>query len=198
MISIPSRLVFSIPVALLLASSMAMAQQPPQTPSDPPKPPSTVPPPGDISRPTVPSRDQLEKEFQESLTGAVLEGVWQMTGEGGLKGVAPLTDPKPDKYAIASAKKINDDTWVINARIQFGDKDVTVPVPVRVVWAEDTAVITLNDLAIPMIGTYTARVMIHHGFYSGVWYCGQKNYGGVMQGRIIKEAAAKEKTPSDK
>lgn len=121
-----------------------------------------------------------------------------MTGEGGLNGRAPLTDPKPDKYTIASAARLNDDTWVINARIQFGDKDVTVPVPVRVVWAEDTAVITLNDLAIPMVGTYSARVMIHHGFYSGVWYCGEKNYGGVMQGRIVKEAAAKEKTPSDK
>jgi hypothetical protein len=146
-------------------------------------------------RPQVPSREQLEKEFQESLTGATLEGVWQMTGEGGLKGTTPLTDPKPDKYTVSSATRLKDDNWVIHARIQFGDKDVTVPVLVRVVWAEDTAVITLNDLSIPMVGTYSARVMIHHGFYSGVWYCGERNYGGVMQGRIIKEAAVKEETP---
>ena len=198
MISIPSRLVFCIPAALLLASSMAMAQQPPQTPSGTPKPPSMVPPRGDISRPTVPPRDQLEREFEEALTGATLEGVWQMTGEGGLKGSAPLTEPKPDKYTISSVKKLTPDLWAIIARIQYGDKDVTVPVPVRVVWAEDTAIITLNDLSIPMIGTYTARVMIHHGFYSGVWYCGEKNYGGVMQGRIVKEAATNVRTPSDK
>jgi hypothetical protein len=42
----------------------------------------------------------------------------------------------------------------------------------------------------PLLGTYSARVMIHHGFYSGVWYCGEKNYGGVMQGRITKEPVA--------
>jgi hypothetical protein len=76
------------------------------------------------------------------------------------------------------------------AQIDFGDNDAFIPVPVRVVWAEDTAIITLNDLAVPMIGTYSARVMIHNGFYSGVWYCNAKNYGGVMQGRIVKTAAA--------
>lgn len=198
MISISSRIAHCIPVAFLLALPLAFAQQSPQPPPTTPKQSPTEPPGVEIVRPQVPSREQLEKEFQESLTGATLEGVWQMTGEGGLNGRAPLTDPKPDKYTIASAARLNDDTWVINARIQFGDKDVTVPVPVRVVWAEDTAVITLNDLAIPMVGTYTARVMIHHGFYSGVWYCGEKNYGGVIQGRIVKEAAVKEETPSDK
>ncbi len=139
------------------------------------------------TRPSVPPRAELEKEFQESLTGAKLEGIWQVTGEGGLKGAAPLSDPKPDKYTVASATKLSGDQWVINARIEFGEKDVTVPVPVRVVWAEDTAIITLNELPIPMIGTYSARVMVHHGFYSGVWYCNEKDYGGVVQGRVFKQ-----------
>jgi hypothetical protein len=40
-----------------------------------------------------------------------------------------------------------------------------------------------------MIGTYSARVMIHNGFYSGVWYSNAKNYGGVMQGRMVKTTA---------
>ena len=52
----------------------------------------------------------------------------------------------------------------------------------------DTAVITLDDLSMPLLGTYSARVMIHNGFYSGVWYCNQKNYGGVLTGRILKQA----------
>jgi hypothetical protein len=64
-----------------------------------------------------------------------------------------------------------------------------------VIWAEDTAMITVTDLALPMIGTYSARVMFHRGFYTGIWYCGAKNYGGVMSGRILKEeAVTKEST----
>jgi len=179
-----------IAVSFLSLCVLVCAQQPSTTP--PPKPATDAKAPASAespAKPVIPSREQLEKEFQAELTGATLEGVWQMTGEGGLKGTSTLTDPKPDKYTITSASKAGGDMWIIQARIEFGDKDVKVPVPVRVVWAEDTAIITLNDLAIPMIGTYSARVMIHHGFYSGVWYCNAKNYGGVMQGRIIKTPA---------
>lgn len=185
------------------------AQQPGQPPTTPPgqKPPvpetkKAPPAAGTIETKDaqttdtqITNREKLEKEFQEAFTNATLEGIWQMTGEGGLKASAPLTDPKPDKYTITSATKSGGDNWIINARIQFGDKDVAFPVPVRVVWAEDTAVITLNDLAVPMIGTYSARVMIHKGFYSGVWYCNEKNYGGVMQGRISKTPAAAAQPP---
>jgi len=138
------------------------------------------------AKPAVLSRADLEKRFEEELTGSTLTGVWQMTGEGGLSGQAALTAPKPDLYAIAKVSKVSDDYWVITARIQYAEKDVNFPVPVRVIWAEDTAIITLNDLTIPLLGTYSARVMIHHGFYSGVWYSAGKNYGGVMQGRITK------------
>jgi len=157
-----------------------------------------TPPPSEPAAPPIPSRAELEKQLAEDLTGATLIGVWQMTGKDGLTGKAALTDPKPDQYNISKAMKVTGDHWVIQARIRYADKDVNIPVPVRVVWAEDTAIITLNDLSMPLLGTYSARVMIHHGFYSGVWYCGEKNYGGVMQGRIAKEppteAAAK---PSD-
>lgn len=140
-------------------------------------------------------RITLERDFKEALTGATLQGIWQVTTEGGLKGNAPLSEPKSESYDIISAAKMTDDRWVIMARIRFGEKDVTLPVPLRVVWAEDTAVITLDDLSLPMLGTYSARVMIHHGFYSGVWYCNPKNYGGVLTGRIVKKTA--DAAPSD-
>ena len=202
-------------VATALAASILVicpnifAQQPASTPpgQKPPVPETKKAPPaagtidtktGDFLEEMKRKREQLEKEFQESLAGATLEGVWQMTGEGGLKGTAGLTDPKPDKYTITSATKAGGDNWIILARIEYGDKDVNVPVPVRVVWAEDTAIITLNDLAVPMIGTYSARVMIHNGFYSGVWYCNAKNYGGVMQGRIVKTPPAAAKPAESK
>jgi hypothetical protein len=28
--------------------------------------------------------------------------------------------------------------------------------------------------------------MFHGGFYSGIWYSKEKDYGGVMSGRIVK------------
>lgn len=151
--------------------------------------PGQNPPP--LAKPTIPDRAALEKEFAESLTGATLVGTWQMTGKDGLKGNEPLTEPKPDEYVIAGVTKAGEDLWIVQAKIGFANNDLVVPVPVRVVWAEDTAIITLNDLAVPMIGTYSARVMIHHGFYSGVWYSNGKNYGGVMQGRLVKKPAEK-------
>lgn len=133
-----------------------------------------------------PTRADLEKQFEEMLTGATLEGVWQMTGKGGLRGNAPLTDPKKESYTIATVTKAGKEHWIVSARIQYADNDVTVPVLVRVVWAGDTPMITIDDLTIPMAGTYSARVMFHNGFYTGIWYSNSRNYGGVMAGRIVK------------
>lgn len=126
---------------------------------------------------------ELERQFREMLTGAVFEGTWQMTGEEGLKGRAPLGEAKPDKYTISSATKLFGDRWLVTARVEYGDKDVTVPVPVRVVWAEDTPIITLNEINMPMLGKYSARVMVYRNFYCGTWFgdC----YGGIMSGRIF-------------
>lgn len=159
---------------------------PPAAPNSPSATESPVPvtPPAPAS-PVKASREELEKRFQDLLSGATFRGTWQMT-EGGAADSA-LSEPRPDSYTIVSATKVRDDYWVIRARIQYADKDVTIPVPVRVVWAEDTPVIRLDDLALPMLGTYSARVMVYHGFYCGTWYCGGKNYGGIMSGRVVKE-----------
>jgi hypothetical protein len=138
-----------------------------------------------------PDRAVLEREFAETLTGATLRGVWQMTGENGLTGDEALTEPKPESYHITSAVKMSDNYWMISARIEVGDKNVTVPVPVRVEWAGDTPVITLDDVPVPTMGTYSARVMFHRGFYSGTWLSNAKNYGGVMAGRVLKESEKK-------
>lgn len=133
---------------------------------------------------------ELEKQFQERLSGATLEGIWQMTGKSGLAADEPLSQPLPERYEIASVAKVLDDFWTINARIQYGDRDVTVPVTVRVVWVDDTPVITLDDLPIPLIGTYSARVIIHRNFYSGTWLSNESNYGGILAGRITKSGDA--------
>lgn len=137
----------------------------------------------------------LERRFKESLTDVVLEGIWQMTGKGGLKGNEPLTEPKKERYTIASVTKTGDEHWIISARIQYAETDVTVPVLVRVVWAGDTPMVTIDDLAIPLIGAYSARVIFHKGFYSGIWYSNSRNYGGILSGRIVKQADKNERSP---
>lgn len=141
-----------------------------------------------------PTRAELEKQFEDSLTGATLEGIWQMTGKGGLRGNAPLTEPKKERYRITTVTKTGTEHWIVSASIQFAENDVTIPVLVRVLWAGDTPMITIDDLAIPMIGTYSARVMFHNGFYTGIWYSNNRNYGGVMSGRIVKLIAKPKET----
>ena len=71
-----------------------------------------------------------------------------------------LGDPRPETYEIVSADHERDDFWIVRARIQFAENDIKLPVRVRVVWAEDTPVITVDEVSIPGIGVYTARVMI--------------------------------------
>ncbi len=131
-----------------------------------------------------PDKAASEKRFQEMLSGAVFRGTFQMTNAEGLKGQAPMTKPQPERYAIHSVVKSAVDIWIITARVQFADRDVPVPVPVRVVWAGDTPVITLDAMKIPLLGTYSARVVIHEGFYAGTW--SGAGYGGVLSGQIIK------------
>lgn len=139
------------------------------------------------SRPSarpIPSRTELEKRFKDMLTGVVLRGTFQLTRAEGLKGKAPLSPPRTERYTIKRISKGLDDNWVITARIQYMDKDGTLPIPVRVVWAGDTPIITLDEFNVLGFGRYSARVMIYNGFYAGTWF--GKNYGGILSGQIIK------------
>ncbi len=140
------------------------------------------------------TQPELEARFRETLNGAVFKGSWQMTNEDGLKGKAALSEPRDETYTISRITKVAGDRWIIMARVQYGDSDVTLPVPVRVVWAEDTPVITLDTLDMPGLGTYSARVMVYGRFYAGTWFgdC----YGGILSGQILHpEDAEKIATP---
>jgi hypothetical protein len=64
------------------------------------------------------------------------------------------------------------------------------------VWAEDTAIITLDKMALPGLGTYSARVMVYRGFYAGTWF--GTNYGGVLSGQIVKEEKKATSKPAQK
>lgn len=138
------------------------------------------------SNKTASRQAEREQQFKEMLSGSMLKGTWQMVqGEPGqpLTG-KPLSSPRPEEYTISKVSKASDDYWVIVARIKYADKDVNIPVTVRVVWAEDTPIITLDNMSLPGLGTYSARVMVYRDFYAGTWFgdC----YGGILSGQIIR------------
>jgi hypothetical protein len=114
-----------------------------------------------------------ERQFQESMTGVTMRGKFSRSDKPGLA---------EDNYFIEKISKVAGNTWLFHARIRYGERDFTAPIPLTVEWAGDTPVITLTDLSIPGLGTYTARVLIYRGQYAGTW--GGKTVGGQMYGAI--------------
>jgi hypothetical protein len=124
-------------------------------------------------------REAREKAFSTKLTGGTLAGFFSLDG----KESAPN---KPDRYQIVSAKKLNGDDWVITSKMKIGDNEVDIPIVIKVYWADDTPVMSLTDLTIPGMGTFTARVMFYGDRYAGTWQHGEK--GGHMWGIVEKSA----------
>jgi hypothetical protein len=118
----------------------------------------------------------LEKDFQESMTGVVLEGHSTRDGQSGVS---------DDKYVIDKIVKQSADTWMFHVRIPMKGQTMTVPFPIQVKWAGDTPVITMTDQALPGMGTYTARVVIYRGQYAGTW--SGKSSGGKVFGKVVKQ-----------
>lgn len=131
----------------------------------------------------VPSQADLFKKFEQIMNGAVLAGQFTILG----REREPMP---PEEYTIKRVSKLADgDYWLFQARIKYSDKDVTVPLPLEVKWAGETPVITLTDLTIPALGTFSARVVIDNGKYAGTWTHGDA--GGHMFGVIRPNAEAK-------
>ena len=68
--------------------------------------------------------------------------------------------------------------------MKYGSVDVTVPVTVTMLWAGDTPMITITDLTIPTVGTWTARVFFSGDQYAGTW--AGHGFSGHMFGQIQK------------
>ena len=120
---------------------------------------------------------KLEAALTKLLSGATLEGSFTSTGAG--------SDPAKlsrDKYTLGEVRKLNGELWQFPARIQYGDKDITLPIVLPIRWAGDTPVVTVDDLPLPGFGTVSARVMFFSGHYAGYWKHG--DHGGNMFGVI--------------
>jgi hypothetical protein len=126
-------------------------------------------------------KEELEKRFSEMLSGVTLKG--RFTSDR--NDTAPAHE---DQYDIQSVTKVLGDYWLFQVRIKYGNHDRTLPLPLRVVWAGDTPVITLDNMTVPGFGAFTARVMIFEGRYTGIW--DGAGHGGVMVGTITKKQAA--------
>jgi hypothetical protein len=117
----------------------------------------------------------LEKEFQDSMSNVTLTGKFSRQD-------GRLSD---EKYTIEKVTKLSGDLWRFDARIQYGGKDVTVPIPIHVKWAGDTAVLELTDEPVAAMGKFTVRIVIFRGQYAGMW-SGGAGHGGQMFGAIVK------------
>jgi hypothetical protein len=122
------------------------------------------------------TQEELEAKFKATLTKATLAGRWCSLKDG------QLGPEKEDKYTILGVSKVGGEVWMIHARIQYGNKDLTAPVPVQVKWAGDTPVIVVDNVGVPGSGTYSARVLIYENTYAGTWTGG--DHGGLMNGVI--------------
>jgi len=141
-------------------------------------------------KPAKLGREELEKAFSEQMTGSVLVGHYSVVG----KETKPAN---PERYELKKVAKVKDDLWLFEARIKYGQTDVTVPLMLRVVWADDTPMITLTEATLPgLAAAFSSRVMFHGDRYAGTWQHGK--VGGHLWGTIEKADAEKEPPKDEK
>ncbi len=130
-------------------------------------------------------QSELDAAFLALMNNSVLTGFFTIDG-GGAEG-------KAERYEIRNVTKLEDGLWGMQTRIAYGDKDITVPIAVPVKWAGKTPVISMQELFIPGLGTFSASVLFDGDRYAGTWQHGSK--GGHLFGKIEKLSADK---PADK
>ena len=122
-----------------------------------------------------------EQRLAAYLTGAKFVGRFSVDGQD-------VDKLKEESYSISKCEKLADpDLYRLTARITYGDTDGEFPMDLKILWSGNTPVITLDQLWIPGLGTFSARVLILNGRYAGTWDHGA--VGGHLFGRIEKEPA---------
>lgn len=134
----------------------------------------------------APNRDELRKALSEALTGATLVGYFTVDGDAAEK------PPKPDRYLMTSVAPGKGDYFTF----VYVHQGIPIPLSLKVLWAGDTPVLTLEEFTIAGMGTFSARLMfrLKHDRYAGTWQHGKT--GGLMFGRIERAKKAEPK-PAD-
>jgi hypothetical protein len=125
---------------------------------------------------TEPTAEQVAA-LEKLMNRATMVGHFTVTGEDA--GGGKLTE---ERYELGEVKRLESGDWLIQSRIRYGDHDVTIPLTLPIRWAGDTPVICVDDMMIPGLGTFTARVMIYRGHYAGFWT--GADHGGHLFGVI--------------
>ncbi|MEL7263268.1 MAG: hypothetical protein AAFP69_00450 [Planctomycetota bacterium] len=129
-----------------------------------------------LAAPKKETSEERNERFARYMTGVKLVGRFTLVGVEDNK-------PKEESYTITKCEKLPfGNLFRFTTRIKYGKTDLTVPVQVPVKWAGNTPVISLDDFTIPGMGTFSARVTIHHDRYAGTWDHGPK--GGHLFGVI--------------
>ena len=130
----------------------------------------------------------LEAALSKMLSGATLEGSFTQAGPG--------SDPAKidrEKYTLGEVKRVAGEVWLFPARIEYGGKDITLPILLPVRWAGDTPVVVVDRVDLPGFGSVSARVLFFEGHYAGYWKHG--DHSGNLFG-VIHSAEAKSPAPS--
>jgi|TARA_B110000263_G_scaffold148693_1_gene129017 hypothetical protein len=133
-------------------------------------------------------KQKLYDLFEKKMTNVKFTGNFTVLGK--------QQDNLPkESYTIVSVKKLAEgELWLFTARVQFGGRDVTLPMPLQVQWAGTTPVITLTNVLIPGLGTFSSRVVIYKNKYAGTWTHG--DVGGHLFGTIGPNTDANPATDS--
>ena len=120
--------------------------------------------------------DEADAQLEAQLTGTVFKGVFTIDGRPG--------QPAEEEYTILKVKKAGEgDLWFFTARIKYGNKDMTLPVPVPIKWAGKTPVIEMDNSRSHCLER-SVLIVIDDGKYAGTWKHGK--VGGRMYGKILK------------
>ncbi len=117
-----------------------------------------------------------EQRLVRYLTGAKFTGQFSVDGKG-------FGNLKDETYTIAKCEKLPEpDAYRLTAKIKYGETDGEFPMDLKIVFAGNTPVITLDNVWIPGLGTFSSRVLVHQGRYSGTW--DHDAVGGHLFGKI--------------
>lgn len=115
-------------------------------------------------------------KFEKAMSGVKLVGHFTIDGKAG---------QSKEEYTIQTVKKLpQGDLWMFTARVKYGGTNLVVPMPLPVKWAGETPVISMTKLKIPLLGTFSAQVVLDGNRYAGTWQHGK--VGGHMYGAIVK------------
>jgi hypothetical protein len=132
---------------------------------------------------------QRHERFSKMLSQVKFVGRFTVVG----KDDGPLAK---EEYTINKVEKLPEgDKWLFDCRIKYGQHNVAIPLPIDVKWADETPIITLDDLTIPGMGTFSARVVLHEKKYAGTWR--HDKVGGHLFG-VIEPVGESDKPSADK